>query len=93
MLRPADGILFSDVSHLQLPGFTPQSMLDFGSGPGTAVWAASMVWPELLKCVAIEPSVSMENVSLRLLGQLEGLEVERRRRLVQLAEKPHQVGI
>lgn len=29
------------------PGFAPESMLDAGSGPGTASWAAVDVWPSL----------------------------------------------
>ena len=28
---------------LRLPNFNPDSMLDFGAGPGTAIWAASDV--------------------------------------------------
>ncbi len=28
---------------MRLPTFTPQSMLDFGAGPGTAIWAAHEV--------------------------------------------------
>jgi hypothetical protein len=28
---------------MRLPGFLPTSMLDFGSGPGTAIWAAHKV--------------------------------------------------
>ena len=29
-----------DELHLHLPDFKPRTMLDFGSGPGTAIWAA-----------------------------------------------------
>lgn len=29
------------------PDFTPQSLLDFGAGPGTASWAAAKIWPSL----------------------------------------------
>ena len=29
-----------DELRLRLPDFTPRSMLDFGAGPGTAIWAA-----------------------------------------------------
>lgn len=32
-----------DELSVRLPSFHPQSMLDFGSGPGTAVWAAQEV--------------------------------------------------
>jgi ribosomal protein RSM22 (predicted rRNA methylase) len=29
------------------PGFAPASLLDAGSGPGTASWAATDIWPDL----------------------------------------------
>lgn len=32
-----------DELHLHLPHFAPRTMLDFGSGPGTAIWAAREV--------------------------------------------------
>lgn len=32
-----------DELHLHLPNFAPATMLDFGSGPGTAIWAAREV--------------------------------------------------
>jgi len=32
-----------DELHLHLPHFAPRTMLDFGSGPGTAMWAAREV--------------------------------------------------
>jgi len=35
---------FSAVAHLR-PDFSPRSMLDIGAGPGTAMWAASRIWP------------------------------------------------
>jgi len=28
---------------MRLPTFSPESMLDFGAGPGTAIWAAHEV--------------------------------------------------
>lgn len=42
------------------PGWRPASMLDFGSGPGTAVWAAQQVWRQSpLDALAIEPAGAM----------------------------------
>ena len=35
---------FSALAQLR-PGFAPRSMLDIGAGPGTAMWAASQIWP------------------------------------------------
>ncbi|PRP84565.1 hypothetical protein PROFUN_05900 [Planoprotostelium fungivorum] len=44
-----------------LPDFQPKTMLDFGSGPGTAIWSAREVFSEdcIKKVVAIEPSSGM----------------------------------
>ena len=39
-----------------LPDFAPRSMLDAGAGPGTALWAASGVWPSLADAVLVEAS-------------------------------------
>ncbi|HET9919851.1 MAG TPA: small ribosomal subunit Rsm22 family protein [Ktedonobacteraceae bacterium] len=38
----------------RVPGWQPTSMLDIGSGPGTALWAATEQWPGLQKLVAWE---------------------------------------
>ncbi|HJZ47735.1 MAG TPA: small ribosomal subunit Rsm22 family protein, partial [Roseiflexaceae bacterium] len=31
----------------RIPGWAPTTMLDLGSGPGTALWAAAAQWPSL----------------------------------------------
>jgi ribosomal protein RSM22 (predicted rRNA methylase) len=36
------------------PGWQPRTLLDLGSGPGTALWAATEQWPSLQTCVAWE---------------------------------------
>lgn len=42
------------------PGWRPASQLDFGAGPGTAVWAAQHVWRQApLDALAVEPSGAM----------------------------------
>ncbi len=38
----------------RVPGWQPLSMLDIGSGPGTALWAATEQWPTLQKLTAWE---------------------------------------
>lgn len=40
----------------RLPDFSPQSLLDFGSGPGTALWAAADCWPGLRSANLVEAS-------------------------------------
>lgn len=42
------------------PGWRPANQLDFGAGPGTAVWAAQQVWREApLDALAVEPANAM----------------------------------
>lgn len=44
----------------RLPGFRPRLMLDYGAGPGTAIWAAADAWPGVLaRAHAVEPSPHM----------------------------------
>ncbi len=38
----------------RIPGWQPRTLLDLGSGPGTALWAATERWPTLQTCVAWE---------------------------------------
>jgi ribosomal protein RSM22 (predicted rRNA methylase) len=40
--------------------------MDFGSGPGTALWSATEVWPELDNILAVEPSEAMIDVAHEL---------------------------
>ena len=47
-----------------IPDFAPQSLLDVGSGPGTAAWAACDAWPSLERAVLID-----ENPHLLALAQ------------------------
>ena len=41
-----------DELHLHLPLFSPKTMLDFGSGPGTAIWAAREVSSLMVYCLS-----------------------------------------
>jgi ribosomal protein RSM22 (predicted rRNA methylase) len=47
-----------------IPDFAPQSLLDVGSGPGTAAWAACDAWPSLQRALLID-----ENPHLLALAQ------------------------
>ncbi|KAL3162829.1 hypothetical protein ABBQ32_009284 [Trebouxia sp. C0010 RCD-2024] len=56
-----------DELHLHLPHFSPSTMLDFGSGPGTAIWAAREVWERYPQQVtAVEPSAAMRDLAVEL---------------------------
>lgn len=43
-------------------GFSPHSQLDVGAGPGTALWAALAVWPELKQVQLLEGSNAIRDV-------------------------------
>ncbi|KAJ2848465.1 37S ribosomal protein S22, partial [Coemansia brasiliensis] len=45
------GVIFNVLSELRnrLPGFSPKSILDFGNGPGSVLWAAQDVWLNSIK--------------------------------------------
>lgn len=58
----------------RLPDFSPTRVLDFGSGPGTALWALREVWPRSLeRANLIEPSKTMQRTSQSLLQGLKDL--------------------
>ena len=43
-------------AHRMAPGFAPESLLDAGSGPGGASWAAAEAWPSLATATWIDAS-------------------------------------
>lgn len=54
-------------------GVEPASQLDLGAGPGTAVWAASQLWPALRTATVVEPETAMRSLGLGLLARAPGL--------------------
>jgi ribosomal protein RSM22 (predicted rRNA methylase) len=48
-----------DAVALVRPDFAPRSLLDFGAGPGTALWAARDCWPDLDTAALVEASAAM----------------------------------
>ncbi|WOL07008.1 37S ribosomal protein S22, mitochondrial [Canna indica] len=60
----------------RLPEFSPSKVLDFGAGPGSALWAMREVWPRSLERVnLVEPSKSMQRAAQSLLQDLKGLPI------------------
>lgn len=57
------------------PGFVPQTMLDVGCGPGTALWAARDCWPDLQSATMIEASPAIRAVGSKLATDI-GLQTE-----------------
>jgi ribosomal protein RSM22 (predicted rRNA methylase) len=69
-----------------LPGFAPQSLLDIGTGPGTASWAALAAWPSLGHITQCEQDTGFANLAAVLNGA-SGLPALADARLLRMAEK------
>lgn len=50
----------------QRPAWTPRTLLDVGSGPGTAMWAAAQIWPTLTEVTLLEREPTMIQAGVRL---------------------------
>jgi ribosomal protein RSM22 (predicted rRNA methylase) len=53
-------------------------MLDFGTGPGTGIYAMHQLYPECQEVMAVEPSNEMMNIGMKLLEDT-GLNINWRR--------------
>lgn len=45
-----------------LPALSPKNLLDIGSGPGTAIWAASEIWGTLQQATAVEACAPIREI-------------------------------
>ncbi|MBA3723331.1 MAG: hypothetical protein H0W89_00360 [Candidatus Levybacteria bacterium] len=52
--------------HELVPSWQPKTILDIGSGPGTAIWAASEIWPSLTDATAIEQHNSLVSLGKQI---------------------------
>lgn len=50
-----------------MPHFKPRRQLDFGSGPGTACWAAIDCWSGLTETTLVEASESMRRIGAKMM--------------------------
>src|SRR5947209_13529145 len=53
-------------THKRRPDWQPRTMLDAGAGPGTALWAASEVWPDVAQIALLEQDDGMITFGKRL---------------------------
>ncbi|MGH7600736.1 MAG: small ribosomal subunit Rsm22 family protein [bacterium] len=60
-------------TRVQAPNWAPVSLLDIGSGPGTALWAAMAQWPSLTHFTAWERQSAFIKVGQRLAQASEQL--------------------
>ncbi len=52
----------------RVPAWQPQTLLDLGSGPGTALWAAAEQWPSLIALTAWEREPALLTLGQTLAG-------------------------
>lgn len=50
----------------RLPDFSPATLLDIGTGPGTALWAVQSVWPDLHSATLVETSPFIRAIGQKL---------------------------
>lgn len=50
----------------RLPGFAPRTVLDLGSGPGTASWAAAVVFPTIERITLLERDAGLIELGKKL---------------------------
>lgn len=58
------------------PAFSPTSMLDFGAGPGTALWAAHDAWPDIRSACMYEASEPVRTIGRQLSAELDALSTD-----------------
>lgn len=51
------------------PGFSPKTLLDIGSGPGTVLWAAADLWPDLERATMLEAGTAARSTGQGLAGE------------------------
>ena len=50
------------------PDFAPETLLDFGAGPGTASWAATQIWPVLRAVTMLDRNTALLACAKELAG-------------------------
>ncbi|KAG0302488.1 37S ribosomal protein S22 [Dissophora globulifera] len=56
--------------HRRVPDLQPKTFLDFGTGPGTAIWAANEVWDTVQQYTGIDASLPMLETAEGILSEL-----------------------
>lgn len=68
--------VLSDVAR-DHPDYSPKTICDFGSGPGTAAWAVKEVFPEVGEYRIVEKSQAMVDAANVTMGGFPGMSVRR----------------
>jgi ribosomal protein RSM22 (predicted rRNA methylase) len=53
-------------THARIADFQPRSVLDIGSGPGTASYAATSLWPSIERITMLEPNAELRALAREL---------------------------
>ncbi len=56
------------------PDWQPQSLLDIGSGPGTAIWASKEIWPSIQTATCVDQEKNFLSISQEII-QKAGIEI------------------
>ena len=64
--------VFREVARL-IPQLAPHSLLDLGSGPGTAMWAAREIWPSLRDFALVESNREFQQLGARLASPIDNV--------------------
>lgn len=70
----AHASIFSQIAS-RLPDYSPRSILDFGTGPGTGLWAAKHQWNTLDTGVGVDVSEGMISIASTFGQRLQGTEL------------------
>ncbi|KAJ1760678.1 37S ribosomal protein S22 [Coemansia sp. RSA 520] len=72
------GVALNVLSELamRVPEFEPSTILDFGCGPGSALWAAQDVWSSVQKYVGIDSSEAMIDCAKRMFEEMPERKVD-----------------
>ena len=58
-----------------VPDFQPESQMDIGAGPGTAMWAATDCWPSLLRADMLDASPAIRALGNRFSASMPSAEI------------------
>ncbi len=58
------------------PNWKPESILDIGSGPGTAIWAAVEIFPSIKTGIAIEKDRYFSGLGKTILSQIPEIKID-----------------
>ena len=60
----------------RMDGYAPSTLLDIGSGPGTALWAALEVFPEIQAGILVERDRGFIALSQKIAKNLQGIDLK-----------------